>query len=371
MDFPAEATLISINTIRMEFTAQQIAEILKGTIAGDPEAKVSGFSKIEKGVSGTITFLANLKYEPYIYQTKASIVLVNNDFEPTAPVEATLIKVPNAYSSLAKLMELAEQTKVKKSGIDVTAYIAASATIDEDCYIGAFACIGENAKIGKGCMIYPHVYIGDDVCIGAQTTVYPNVTIYKDCCIGNNCIVHAGVVIGSDGFGFAPEEGKYKKIAQLGNVVIEDDVEIGANTTIDRAVMGSTIIHKGVKLDNLIQIAHNVEVGSHTAMAAQVGIAGSTKIGDNCMFGGQAGVTGHLQIGDNAQIAAQSGVTKDVQENAKVMGTPYLPLTGYLRSHLLFGKLPEINAKIYKLEREIEELNKCKQEYGKTENASV
>ena len=355
----------------MEFTAQQIADILNGCVAGDPAVKVSGFSKIEEGVPGTLTFLANLKYEQYIYHTKASIVLVNNDFKPTAPVEATMIKVTNAYSSLAKLMELAEQSKAKKSGINATAYIAASATIADDCYIGAFAYIGENAKIGKGCMIYPYVYIGDNVCIGEQTTVYPHVTIYMDCCIGNNCIIHAGAVIGSDGFGFAPEDGKYKKIAQLGNVVIDDDVEIGANTTIDRAVMGSTIIHKGVKLDNLIQIAHNVEVGCHTAMAAQVGIAGSTKIGDNCMLGGQAGVVGHLQIGDNAQIGAQSGITKSVKENAKVMGTPYMPLTSFLRSHINIGKLPELNTKIYKLEREIEELKKNKQEHGKTENVSV
>ena len=345
----------------MELTAQQIAEILNGTIAGNPAAKVSGFSKIEEGAPETITFLANLKYERYIYQTKASIVLVNNDYEPTSPVEATLIKVSNAYSSLAKLMELAEQFKAKKSGVDATAYIAVSATIEDDCYIGAFVFIGENVKIGKGCMIYPHVYIGDNVCIGDQTTVYPHVTVYKDCRFGNNCIVHAGAVIGSDGFGFAPEEGKYKKIAQLGNVVIEDDVEIGANTTIDRAVMGSTIIHKGVKLDNLIQIAHNVEVGYHTAMAAQVGVAGSTKIGDNCMFGGQAGVVGHIHVGENSQIGAQTGITRSVQANAKIMGTPYFPLTNFLRSSILFGKLPELNNKISRLEQELEELKKNKQ----------
>jgi len=355
----------------MEFTAQQIADILKGSVAGDPATKVSGFSKIEEGVPGTITFLANLKYEQHIYVTKASIVLVNNDFKPTAPIEATLIKVPNAYSSLAKLMELAEQSKAKKSGVDAMSFISASASIEEDCYIGAFAYIGENAKIGKGSIIYPYAYIGDNACIGEQTTVFPHVTVYKDCIIGNNCIIHAGAVIGSDGFGFAPEDGKYKKIVQLGNVVIEDDVEIGANTTVDRAVMGSTIIHSGVKLDNLIQIAHNVEVGYHTAMAAQTGIAGSTKIGDNCMFGGQVGIIGHLQIGDNAQIAAQSGITKNVRTNAKVMGTPFLPLTGFLRSHILFERLPELNTKINRLEREIEELKKNIQAYGKTENLSV
>jgi len=345
----------------MEFTAQQIANILNGTIVGDPATKVFGFSKIEDGVPGTITFLANLKYERFIYQTKASIVLVNNDFEPTTSVGATMIRVPNAYSSLAKLMEIAESSKAKKSGVDATAFIAASATIADDCYIGAFVCISENAKIGKGCLIYPYVYVGDNACIGEQTILYPHVTVYKDCLIGNNCIVHAGAVIGSDGFGFAPEEGKYKKIAQLGNVVIEDDVEIGANTTIDRAVMGSTIIHKGVKLDNLIQIAHNVEVGYHTAMAAQVGVAGSTKIGDNCMFGGQAGVVGHIQVGDNTQVGAQTGVTRSVEANAKIMGTPYFPLTNFLRSSILFGKLPEIHSKLSKLEQEIEELKKNSQ----------
>ena len=344
----------------MEFTARQIADFLKGDVVGDPAAQVSGFSKIEEGIPGTITFLANVKYEPYIYKTKASIVLVNNDFKPTATIESTLIRVPNAYASLAALMELAEQSKVKKSGVDSTASLSATATIGENCYIGAFACIGDNATIGKGCMIYPHTCIGDNVSIGEQTILYPHVTIYAGCIIGKNCIIHAGVVIGADGFGFAPEDGKYKKIAQLGNVCIEDNVEVGANTTIDRAVMGSTTIREGVKLDNLIQIAHNVEIGRHTAIAAQAGIAGSAKIGTNCVVGGQAGFAGHIHVGDNSQIAAQSGVIGNLPEKSKVMGTPPIPLTRFLRSSILFGKLPDLYNTLNRLEREVEELKKNK-----------
>ena len=345
----------------MEFTAQQIADLLKGTVVGNPALKVNDFSKIEEGKPGTVTFLANVKYERFIYGTKASIVLVNNDFIPTAPIEATLVKVPNPYKSLAMLMELAEQTKVKKNGIDSTAHISATASIEDNCYIGAYAYIGENAKVGKNCKIYPHVYVGDNVSIGDQTTLYPQAVIYHNCSIGTNCIIHAGAVIGSDGFGFAPDDGEYRKIAQLGNVIIEDNVEIGANTTIDRAVMGSTLIHKGVKLDNLIQIAHNVEVGEHTVMAAQAGVAGSTKIGTNCMFGGQVGLSGHIQIGDNTQIAAQSGVMSSVVANSQVMGSPTLPIKNYLRSTVLFEKLPELYKTIHRLEKEIEELKSNKQ----------
>jgi len=340
----------------MEFTAQQIADYVNGLVVGDLTTKVTGFSKIEEGLSGTLTFLANMKYEQHIYRTKASVVLVSNDFKPAAPIEATLIKVPNPYASLAKLMALVEQSKPQKSGIDSMAYIDQTASIADDCFIGAFVSIGENVQIGKGCMIYPQVYIGDRVCIGEKTILYPHAVVYKDCSIGQNCIIHAGAVIGSDGFGFAREDGVYKKITQTGNVVIEDDVEIGANTTIDRAVIGSTFIRKGVKIDNLIQIAHNVEVGKNTAMAAQVGIAGSTKIGENCLFGGQAGVSGHLQIGDNAQIAAQSGIISSIAANAKVMGTPTIPLTNFFRSSILFERLPELNKTISRLEREIEEL---------------
>lgn len=270
----------------MEFSAQQIAGFLNGTIEGDPNVKVSNFSKIEEGKPGTLTFLANLKYAHHIYNTEASIVLVNNDFKPEQPIRATLVKVENAYAALAMLLNLVEQSKSKKKGVDSTAFIAASATVSDDCYVGNFAYIGEGVKMGKNCMVYPHAYIGDHVTVGDNCVFYPHATVYENCIIGNNCILHAGSVVGADGFGFAPEGETYKKIPQLGNVIIEDDVEIGANTTIDRAVMDSTIIHRGVKLDNLVQIAHNVEVGENTVMAAQVGIAGSVKVGKHCMFGG-------------------------------------------------------------------------------------
>ena len=345
----------------MEFTAQQIADYLAGTVEGNPTVKVNDFSKIEEGKPGTITFLANTKYERYIYHTNASIVLVNNDFTPASPIEATLIKVPNPYKSLAVLMELAEPVKVKKNGIDPTACIAKTASVGDSCYIGVYACIGENSKIGNNCRIYPHTYVGDNVSIGDQTTLYPHAVIYNDCLIGANCIIHAGAVIGSDGFGFAPDGSEYKKIAQIGNVIIEDDVEIGANTTIDRAVMGSTFIRRGVKLDNLIQIAHNVDVGEHSVMAAQTGVAGSTKIGANCMFGGQVGLSGHIQIGDQTQIAAQSGVMSSAKANAQIMGSPAMPIKNYLRSSILFEKLPELYKTLSRLEKEIEDMKSNKQ----------
>jgi UDP-3-O-[3-hydroxymyristoyl] glucosamine N-acyltransferase len=345
----------------MEFTAQQIADYLKGNVVGDPTTKVNDFSRIEEGLPGTITFLANPKYEHFIYTTKASIVLVNRDFSPVSAIEPTLITVPDAYVSLAMLLNLAEQSKNRKSGIDPSAFIAGTASLGENCYIGTFAYIGEEAVIGKNCMIYPHVYIGDKVKIGDNTIVYPHVVIYEGCVTGNNCIIHAGAVIGADGFGFAPENGEYKKIAQLGNVILEDDVEVGANTTIDRAVIGSTLIHKGVKLDNLIQIAHNVEIGKNTVMASQVGIAGSTKVGANCMFGGQAGISGHLNIGDNTQIGAQSGIISNVEANARLMGTPSIPIKKFMRASIIIEKLPEIYQTLNQLQKEVEELKKNKQ----------
>lgn len=345
----------------MEFTAQQIADFLKGTVVGDSTAKVSNFSRIEEGIPGTITFLANPKYEHFIYQTQASIVLVNEDFTPTSPIRSTLVKVANAYTSLAMLLNLVEQSKIKKSGIDSSAFIATTASVGADCYVGAFAFIGENTQIGKGCRIYPHVCIGDNVKISDNTILYPHSVIYDGCIIGSDCIIHAGVVIGADGFGFASENGEYTKIAQLGNVIIEDKVEIGANTTIDRAVMGSTIIHKGVKLDNLIQIAHNVEVGENTAMAAQVGIAGSTKVGSNCMLGGQVGLGGHISIGDNTQIGAQSGIISNIDANSKIMGSPAMPVKSFMRSGVLLEKLPDIYKTLHRLEKEVEELKKNKQ----------
>jgi UDP-3-O-[3-hydroxymyristoyl] glucosamine N-acyltransferase len=332
-------------------------------VEGDPNAKVNNFSKIDEGTPGTITFLSNPKYEPFLYTTKASIILVNNDLAPNTPIEATLIRVPNAYSAWAMLLSLVEKTKSKKAkGIDPTSCIAKTAIIPDDCYIGAFTCIGEQVEIGKDCMIYPHTCIGDGVKIGNNVVLYPHVTIYQECVIGNNCIIHSGAVIGADGFGFAPDkEGVYLKIPQLGNVVLEDNVEVGANTTIDRAVIGSTLIHKGVKVDNLIQIAHNVEIGENTVIAAQVGIAGSTKVGSNCMLGGQAGISGHLAIGNHVQMGPQSGAISNLKDNAQVMGTPPLPLKNFLRSSLIFEKLPDIYRTINRLEKEVAELRNNKE----------
>lgn len=342
----------------MEFSAQQIATFLNGTIEGNPDAKVCNFSKIEEGKPGTLTFLANPKYEHYIYNTEATIVLVNNDFTPTQPIPATLIKVQNAYASLAMLLNMAEQSKAQKSGVASTAFIAASAHVNDNVYIGNFAYIGEQVTIGKGCKIYPYAYIGDQVTIGDNCVVYPHVTVYHDCIIGNNCTLHAGAVIGADGFGFAPEGDSYKKIPQLGNVIIEDDVEIGANTTIDRAVMDSTVVHRGVKLDNLIQIAHNVEIGENTVMAAQVGIAGSVKVGKHCMFGGQVGLAGHLKIGDHVNLGAQAGVISDIKDGETVLGAPAINARSFMRSSAIFNRLPEVYRTLGQLQREVEQLKK-------------
>lgn len=342
----------------MEFSAQQIAGFLNGTIEGDPNVKVSNFSKIEEGKPGTLTFLANLKYAHHIYNTEASIVLVNNDFKPEQPIRATLVKVENAYAALAMLLNLVEQSKSKKKGVDSTAFIAASATVSDDCYVGNFAYIGEGVKMGKNCMVYPHAYIGDHVTVGDNCVFYPHATVYENCTIGNNCILHAGSVVGADGFGFAPEGETYKKIPQLGNVIIEDDVEIGANTTIDRAVMDSTIIRRGVKLDNLVQIAHNVEVGENTVMAAQVGIAGSVKVGKHCMFGGQVGLAGHIHVADHVVFGAQAGVISDVEEATTLLGAPAINAKNFMRSSAIFNRLPDIYRSLGQMQREIEQLKK-------------
>ena len=342
----------------MEFTAQQIAAFLRGTVEGDPEVNVSNFSKIEEGKPGTLTFLANPKYEHHIYHTEASIVLVNQDFTPTEPIHTTLIRVENAYTALAQLLNMVEQAKSKKSGVDSTAFIAPTASVGEDCYIGNMAYIGERVKLGNNCQVYPFAYIGDNVEIGDNTILYPHVTVYHDCRIGQHCILHAGSVIGADGFGFAPEGEQYKKIPQLGNVVIEDNVEIGANTTIDRAVMDSTIIRQGVKLDNLIQIAHNVEVGENTVMAAQVGIAGSVKVGKHCMFGGQVGLAGHIQIADDVTLGAQAGVISSVKEATTLLGAPAIQARNFMRSSAIFNRLPELYRTIGQLQREVETLKK-------------
>lgn len=342
----------------MEFSAKQIAEYIQGVIVGDENATVHTFSKIEEGIPGALTFLANSKYTHYIYETKASIVLVNKDFIPEGEITATLIKVDNAYESLAKLMTLYEMSKPKKTGIDPLASVAANARIGENVYIGPFACIEEGAVIGDNAYIHPHVTVGCNAKVGNGTILYPHVTVYHDCRIGNQCIIHAGAVIGADGFGFAPSAEGYEKIPQIGITIIEDQVEIGANTCVDRATMGATIVHKGTKLDNLIQIAHNVEVGSHTVMASQVGIAGSAKIGEWCMFGGQVGVAGHIQIGDHVNVGAQSGIPGNTKSGSSLMGYPAIEPKQFARSSAVFKKLPEMYSELGRLQKELEELKK-------------
>lgn len=342
----------------MEFSAKQIAEYIHGTIIGDENATVHTFAKIEEGIAGALSFLSNPKYTHYIYNTQSSIVLVNKDFEPEYEIKATLIKVDNAYESLAKLMMLYEASLPKKQGIDPLASVATNAKIGNNVYIGAFACIEEGAEIGDNTYIHPHVTVGCNAKVGANTILYPNVTIYHDCRVGNNCILHAGSVIGADGFGFAPTENGYEKIPQIGIAILEDDVEIGANTCVDRATMGATIIRKGVKLDNLIQIAHNVEVGSHTVMASQVGIAGSTKIGERCTFAGQVGVAGHITIGDHVTVGAQSGIPGNIKSGTTLMGYPAIDPKQFARSAVIYKKLPDMYTELGCLKREIEELKK-------------
>jgi UDP-3-O-[3-hydroxymyristoyl] glucosamine N-acyltransferase len=344
----------------MEFTAETIAGFLKGEIDGDPNIKVNTIAKIEEGQSGALSFLANPKYEHYIYETKSSIVLVNKSFAPTGKINATLIRVENSYEAFASLLRLVDQARPRKKGIHPTAVIEASAKIGTDVLIGACTYIGENCVIGDGCSVYPQVYIGDNTTVGKNCTLNPGVKIYHDCILGESCIVHAGSVIGSDGFGFAPQsDNEYMKIPQLGNVVLEDNVEIGANVTIDRATMGSTIIRKGVKLDNLIQIGHNVEIGENSVMAAQTGISGSTKVGKNCMFGGQVGLAGHIKIANGTKIGAQGGILGDVkEENTAIIGSPAIEIRQFMKSSIIFRKLPEMKMKIDSLEKEIESLKK-------------
>lgn len=342
----------------MTFSAKQIADFLKGEIIGNHDVKVSNFSKIEEGKPETITFLANPKYTNYIYETNADIVLVNSDFVPEKPIKATLIKVPNAYAALASLMEMVSKTLPQKQGVEAYSFIAKSAKLPENMYVGAFAYIGENVEIGENSKIYPQSYVGDNVKIGKNVVIYSGVHVYHDCVIGDNCILHSGCVIGADGFGFSNEGGVYQKIPQMGNVVLENDVEIGANTTIDRAVMGSTIIRQGVKLDNLIQIAHNCEVGKNTAMAAQVGIAGSTKIGESCVLGGQVGLGGHISIGNNVQVGAQSGIISNIKDGAEIMGSPAYPVKNFFKSSIIIPKLPDMYKQLSALEKEVAALKK-------------
>ena len=342
----------------MEFSAKQIAEFIQGTIVGDENATVHTFAKIEEGIPGAISFLSNPKYTPYIYETQSSIVLVNNDFVPEKEVKATLIKVNNAYESLAKLLNLYEMSKPKQTGIDPLAYIAPTAKIGENVYIAPFACVGDNAEIGDNTSLHPHATVGSGAKVGSNCILYPHATVYHDCRVGNNCILHAGSVVGADGFGFAPSPEGYEKIPQIGIAILEDNVEIGANTCIDRATMGATIIRKGVKLDNLIQIAHNVEVGSNTVMASQVGVAGSTKIGEWCMLGGQVGVAGHITIGNKVNMGAQSGVHGSIKDGEALIGTPPIGLKNYFKSSAVFKKLPDMYLELNSLKKEIEELKK-------------
>ena len=343
----------------MEFSAEQIAGILLGEVIGDPEIKVNGLVKIEEGSEGKLSFLANTKYEEYIYSTKSSICIVNNTFEPSKklPSSLTLIKVENAYACFAQLLSFYDELRKKEPKIEQPSFISESAIIGNGVYIGAFAYIGENAVIGDHVQIFPNVYIGDNVKIGTNTVVNPGVSIYMDCIVGDSCIIHAGTVIGSDGFGFAPDEnGVFKKVPQIGNVIIEDSVEIGSNCSIDRATMGSTILRKGVKLDNLVQIAHNVELGQNTALAAQVGVAGSTKLGKNVLVGGQAGISGHISIADGTMIAPQSGVANVVKNPSKLMGSPAIPINDYKKSFVGFKNLPYVLTKLKEIEKQIKEL---------------
>ena len=342
----------------MEFSAKQIAEFIQGTIVGDENATVHTFAKIEEGIPGAISFLSNPKYTHYIYDTQSSIVLVNKDFEPEKEIKATLIKVDNAYESLAKLLNLYEMSKPKKTGIDPLAYIAPTAKIGENVYIAPFACVGDNAVIGDNTSLHPHATVGSGAKVGSNCILYPHATVYHDCRVGNNCILHAGSVVGADGFGFAPSPEGYEKIPQIGIAILEDNVEIGANTCIDRATMGATIIRKGVKLDNLIQIAHNVEVGSNTVMASQVGVAGSTKIGEWCMFGGQVGVAGHITVGNKVNMGAQSGVNGSVKDGKALIGTPPIEFKNYFKSSAVFKKLPDMYLELASLKKELDELKK-------------
>ena len=338
----------------MQFTAEMIAGFLNGTIVGDKSAAVSTVSSIEGGKPGSLTYLTNPKYEQYIYSTKASIVLVDKSFEPKESVEATLIKVDNVGECVLSLLEMYNASRPRKKGISKLSSINEDAELGEECYVGDFTVIERGAKIGANCQIYPQCYIGDNVVIGEGTKIYPGVKIYEGSIIGRNCILHAGVVIGADGFGFAPrEDGTFAKIPQLGNVIIEDDVELGANTCIDRAKTDSTIIRRGVKLDNLIQIGHNVEVGHDTVMSAQVGIAGTTKVGSNCFIAGQVGIADHVTIGNRVQIGSKSGIDKNVLDGEIRFGYPALPGLQYHRSFAVFRQLPDLSAKVRELEKRL------------------
>ena len=338
----------------MKFTAAQIAGILEGEVVGNPEAEVFKLSKIEEGTEGSLTFLANPKYTNYIYSTQATVTIVNNTFEPEQEITTTLIKVEDAYKSFSKLLEYYNQVKLMKSGIEQPSVISDGVTYGSDLYLGSFCYVGKNVTIGNNVKIYPNSFIGDNVTIGDNCVFFAGVRIYSETVIGNRCTIHSGTIIGSDGFGFAPQEdGSYVKVPQIGNVIIEDDVEIGACTTVDRATLGSTIIRKGVKLDNHIQVAHNVEIGENTVIAAQTGIAGTTKIGKNCLIGGQVGFAGHLTIGDGVKIQAQSGIGKNLEAGEVVQGSPAFNYGDFAKAFVHFRNLPKIVSDLEELKNKI------------------
>jgi len=341
-----------IFSYKMKFTAAQIAGILEGEVVGNPDAEVFKLSKIEEGTEGSLTFLANPKYINYIYSTEATITIVNNSFEPENDIKTTLIKVEDAYKSFSKLLEYYNQVKLMKSGIEQPSVISENVTYGENLYLGSFTYIGKNVTIGNNVKIYPNSFIGDNVTIGDDCVFFAGARIYSESVIGNSCVIHSGTIIGSDGFGFAPQEdGSYSKVPQIGNVILEDNVEVGSCTTIDRATLGSTIIRKGVKLDNQIQIAHNVEIGENTVIAAQTGIAGSTKIGKNCIIGGQVGIAGHLKIGDNVKIQAQSGIGKNIKDGEVLQGSPSFNYSDWNKSYVHFRNLPKIVADLDDLKK--------------------
>jgi len=339
----------------MKFTASQIAELLEGTVDGDPDVILNQLTKIEEGLTNSLSFLANPKYTEYLYGTKSSVVIVNNNFTPEKPFTTTLIRVKDAYASFAKLMRIVEDLQKEKTGIEIPSFIHHSSKIGADAYIGAFAYIGKNVQLGAKVKIYPHSYIGDNVTIGDNCTLYAGVKIYENCEILNHTTIHAGAVIGADGFGFAPNTGNsYDKIPQIGNVLIKEGVEIGANTCIDRATMGSTIIHKGVKLDNLIQVAHNVEIGENTVIASQTAIAGSSKVGSNCMIGGQVAIAGHLTVANHVKVAGKTGIASDIKVEGKIVQGPLaFDIKDFQRSYIYFRKLPKIVTRLEKLEKQL------------------
>ncbi|HEX9979838.1 MAG TPA: UDP-3-O-(3-hydroxymyristoyl)glucosamine N-acyltransferase [Flavobacterium sp.] len=338
----------------MKFTAEQIAAILGGEVVGNPAAEVYKLSKIEEGSEGSLTFLANPKYNNYIYSTRASVVIVNTAFVPEENISSTMIKVDDAYGAFTKILEYYNQVKHNKTGIEIPSFIADTATYGDNAYIGCFSYIGQNAILGNNVKVYPNCFIGDNVVIGNDVIIFAGAKIYSETIIGSGCVIHSGAIIGADGFGFAPNaDGTYKKIPQIGNVVIEDNVDIGSCTTIDRATMGSTIIRKGVKLDNQIQIAHNVEIGENTVIAAQTGVAGSTKIGKNCMIGGQVGIAGHLVLGNNIRVQAQSGIGKNITDGETIQGSPSFAYADYNKSYVHFRNLPKIIAELEELKKQI------------------